>query len=157
MSEAMEYRRATIHDVGQLAGIRVEMRNERENPQNSGTAEFYANTYRYFEQHLANDSFVAWVAVQDEEIIATSGIVFYSIPPVYSNITGSVAYIMNMYTKPAHRNKGIASALLSRLLEETRVRNCTKITLNASEMGKPLYEKYGFQEAKNNMEYSLSF
>ncbi|WP_312694191.1 GNAT family N-acetyltransferase [Caproiciproducens sp.] len=151
----MEYRKATIQDVDQLARVRLEMRTERDNPQNSNPAEFYSNTYQYFKRHIADESFVSWIAVENEEIIATSGIYFYSVPPVYSNITGSVAYIMNMYTKPEYRKMGIASDLLSRLIEETRARNCTKITLKASEMGKPLYEKYGFQEAKDSMEYSL--
>ena len=58
---------------------------------------------------------------------------------------------MNMYTVPEHRGKEIASKLLEYLMEEARDRGCTKVTLNASKMGRPLYEKRGFTDLHNDM------
>lgn len=62
---------------------------------------------------------------------------------------------MNMYTKPNYRNRGIATKLLQYLVAEAELRNCKKLTLNASQMGRPLYEKYGFKEVKDGMVYCL--
>lgn len=62
---------------------------------------------------------------------------------------------MNIFTIPNYRKQGIATKLLQHIMEEAKVRNCAIVTLNASEMGKPLYIKYGFQFTENHMEYQF--
>lgn len=52
---------------------------------------------------------------------------------------------MNMYTKPKWRRKGIGSALLEKLLKESKKRGINEITLHATPIGRSLYEKYGFK------------
>ena len=54
----------------------------------------------YFTAALADGSFVAWLALDDDAIIATSGLSFSLVPPSYGNKSGKIAYIMNMYTCP---------------------------------------------------------
>ncbi|MBB2182088.1 GNAT family N-acetyltransferase [Lachnospiraceae bacterium MD1] len=56
-----------------------------------------------------------------------------------------------MYTRPEHRRKGIAYQVLDRLVQEAKSRNIVKISLEASPMGRPLYEKYGFRPLPNEM------
>lgn len=132
------------------------MRKERETEGlNENPQTFYDNTYNYFKENIQNGSFVAFVAVEKDEIISTSGLCFYTVPPTYGNTNGLVAYIMNMYTKPQYRKQGIASQLLDCIVNEAKSKNCTKVTLNASEMGKPLYQKYGFKDLQNEMVYYI--
>lgn len=55
--------------------------------------------------------------------------------------------IGNMYTHPAHRGKGYASAVLEAILAELAARNVTTIVLNVDErnaVARGLYERYGF-------------
>lgn len=51
---------------------------------------------------------------------------------------------MNMYTNPNYRRRGIASKTLDLLVAASKERGITSITLEATLMGRPLYEKYGF-------------
>ena len=148
----MDYRKATIKDIDKLIEIRIEMRNQREYSANIDSEQFYFNTIEYYKKHILDQSFISWIALDNEKIIATSGVCFYSVPPTYTNMTGLVAYVMNMYTKPEYRLKGIAGTLLDYLLEETKLRKCEKVTLNTSQMGRHLYEKYGFKDVNNYME-----
>lgn len=150
----MEIRKAAIHDCDQLTQLRIDMRNEREHPcsgdfQNT----FYHSTFQYFTENIESGNFIAYIAVEKDEIIATSGLCFCFAPPTYKVPDGKIAYIMNMYTKPAYRKRGIAAKLLDCIVQEAICRDCTEILLNASDMGKPIYQKYGFTEVENEMVY----
>jgi GNAT superfamily N-acetyltransferase len=56
-----------------------------------------------------------------------------------------------MYTLPGFRGKGVAGKILSLLIEKAKENNCCKVYLNASNMGKPLYQKNGFTDVENEM------
>ena len=72
--------------------------------------------------------------------------------PTYHNPSGYKAYIMNMYTRPEYRRKGIAFRTLDLLVKESRKRGIESISLEATAMGRPLYEKYGFTKMNDEME-----
>ena len=54
--------------------------------------------------------------------------------------------IMNMYTNPDYRRQGIAFKTLDLLVTDARKKGITAISLEATDMGRPLYEKYGFRK-----------
>ena len=58
-----------------------------------------------------------------------------------------------MYTYPPYRNQGIATRLFDLTVQEARNNGSFKILLNATALGKPIYEKYGFKETENEMIY----
>ena len=72
--------------------------------------------------------------------------------PTYHNPTGQKAYIMNMYTRPAYRRQGIARRTLDLLVQDARSRGARAISLEATSMGRPLYEAYGFVPMTSEME-----
>ena len=59
---------------------------------------------------------------------------------------------MNMYTAPAYRRQGIAYKTLDLLVKNAKSRGITAISLEATDMGRSLYEKYGFVKMNNEME-----
>lgn len=59
---------------------------------------------------------------------------------------------MNMYTAPAYRRRGIAYRTLDLLVRGAKNRGITDISLEATEAGRPLYEKYGFRKREDEME-----
>ena len=59
---------------------------------------------------------------------------------------------MNMYTKPEYRRNGIAYKTLDLLIAEAKRKGITAISLEATDMGRPLYEKYGFVKMNDEME-----
>lgn len=65
-------------------------------------------------------------------------------------------HIMNLYTDPKYRKQGIATKILD-IIKEVNSRKIKIITLEATDMGKPLYEKYGFKHLKDEMEYEITF
>lgn len=152
----MEFRLATIEDIDELVERRMAMRAEREGgPCPINLEEFRILTKNYFTKHLPDESFIAWLALEQNIIIATSGMCIYSVPPTYGNTSARVAYLVNMYTVPEYRNQGIAANLLKLLVEEAKKRGCGRISLNTSIAGRSIYENYGFTEVVGEMEYFL--
>ena len=57
-----------------------------------------------------------------------------------------------MYTASEYRRQGISIHTLDLLVKNAREQGVTQIALEATEMGRPLYEKYGFVKMEDEME-----
>ena len=57
-----------------------------------------------------------------------------------------------MYTAPEYRRQGIALHTLDLLVKDARKQGISHISLEATDMGRPLYEKYGFVKMEDEME-----
>ncbi|NHJ05221.1 MAG: N-acetyltransferase [Candidatus Heimdallarchaeota archaeon] len=147
-------RLATEEDISQLIELRIEFIKEVHVKVSNEEAVIYRKHLEsYFREHMRDGSFLAWIALDSQQnIIATSGLVIITKPPQVWNLPGKEAYIMNMYTKLEWRKKGIGSALLEKLLEESKKRGINEIALHATSVGRSLYEKYGFKPNHHYMD-----
>jgi GNAT superfamily N-acetyltransferase len=57
---------------------------------------------------------------------------------------------VNVYTEPAYRRQGLARELMKKVMEWCAREGVETVILHASEEGRPLYERLGF-EATNEM------
>ena len=112
-------------------------------------------SYEYYAKSLGDRTHCAYLVFDKDRFVGAGGVSFYRVMPTYHNPTGWKAYIMNMYTYPEYRRKGIALHMLDLLVKEARQAGIGFISLEATEMGRPLYEKYGF--VKMNDEMALPF
>ena len=69
----------------------------------------------------------------------------------FSNPTGRVAYVTNMYTLPEYRKQGISSHLLKLLVEEAKKLGYSLVRLHASSDGRSIYSKIGFVDTDGFM------
>src|SRR5437868_5161023 len=105
-------RRATSDDIDQLVRLRLLLFEEADGPLEQTQAEAFREAIRaYLTKSLPQETFLAWVAESDGQIVATSGLVFLEKLPVPSNLSGEEAYILNMYTLPQCRGQGLATVL----------------------------------------------
>ena len=144
----MRYRKATKSDID----ILVELRKKQlidEGLESTTNIDFELKSF--FENTMEEGSLIEYVAVDDNNIVATGGVLFYNLPPSYSNTSGRIAYITNMYTKDEFRGRGIATVLLNILVDEVKKSGCKVIKLQASVHGKPVYKKFGFNESEGHM------
>ena len=109
----------------------------------------------YYQRHLANGTFVSWLALDGDKIIGTSGMSFVEKPPYFGCPTGRIGLLSSMYTNPDYRRKGIARELLRMVVEEARAYGCGTVQITASDMGVLLYSDFGFVRNKNFMQYKL--
>lgn len=148
------YKIATIDDIDILTELRVEVliaANCLE--KNTDMSTIKEKTYAYYKKAFFDNSHHAIIAFDKENIVGTGAVSFYNVMPTYNNPSGEKAYIMNMYTKNEYRRNGVATEVLRLLLEEAKYRNIVEITLEATKMGRVLYEKCGFIDMTSEMKY----
>ncbi len=109
----------------------------------------------YYHRHMADGTFVSWLAVDGDKIIGTSGMSFVEKPPYFSCPSGKIGLLSSMYTDPCYRRRGIAKELLRRVVEEARNYGCGSVQITASDMGVLLYTDFGFVKNGNFMQYKL--
>lgn len=109
----------------------------------------------YYSRHMSDDTFISWLAVDGEKIIGTSGMSIVEKPPYFGCPSGKIGLLSSMFTDKAYRRQGIASELLSRVVDEARKRGCGTVQITASDMGVLLYTNFGFTKNKNFMQYKL--
>lgn len=151
----IEFRKATTEDIDTLAKVRIDFLCEANKLTEEEKEVLLAANRQYFTETMADGSFTAWIALDGADIAGTSGITFYKVPPNASCPTGKTAYISNMFTYPRFRKQGIASRLFSLIVDEAKINGYKKVLLNATDMGKPLYARYGFQDMAGDMIYYI--
>ena len=156
-SQEITFRKATTADVEILAHLRTAFLKEIQPVETRQIDDetLYASLKNYFLESLANDTFAAWLAESNGQVIATSGLCFFQIVPGYTLQTGKIAYILNIYTLPEWRGKGIGKQIFEYILEEAKQRGYQRISLHATSDGQPIYEKFGFRLTTDEMELRL--
>ncbi|KMZ55054.1 GNAT family N-acetyltransferase [Dorea sp. D27] len=137
----MEYRKATAEDIDLISEIRrVQLIHEQAHEE----IEIKKNLKTFFEKVFEENRMIQILAEEDGVTAATGAVLFYDYPPGFSNPSGKVAYIANMFTDPDYRRRGLAFEIMDMLVEEARKGGAEEVRLLASEPGRPVYEKYGF-------------
>ncbi len=146
----LHYRKAILTDIPMLVSLRIEFLKEVMHTDTPGN-DITAGLEQYFTQHLEQGKYINWLAIDNDRIVGTGGICFYSIPPNFFNPTGDKAYILNVYTLPAYRRKGISKKIFSNLMNEAEARGVLQLSLHATPDGAPLYQQFGFRPKDNEM------
>ncbi len=153
----MSFRVATKADIPELVRLRINFLKEATpGKMKVGDGPLTQALLAYFNYHIVADDFVNWLSVADGKIVATGGICFHEYPPNYESLPSRRAYIMNIYTLPGYRRRGLGDSIFEKLIEEASKRNVTLISLHATDQGKELYTKFGFLLKNSEMTLSLS-
>lgn len=107
----------------------------------------------YYMRHVPDGSHVAYLALIDDIEVGCGAVCMYDEIPSPDNQSGRCAYIMNIYVREPWRHRGVATAIVSRLVEDAHQRSCGKIYLETTEMGRSLYRKLGFADMKGFMKH----
>ena len=150
---ALVYKRATLADLDILTETRIEvLRAANRLDASAEMTQVERATLAYYRSALADGSHTAYLVFDGDVFVGAGGVSYYAVMPTYHNPTGRKAYIMNMYTRPAYRRCGIAARTLDLLVQDARGRGVHAISLEATSMGRPLYEAYGFVPMTSEME-----
>ena len=150
---ALEYKRAASEDLDILVETRMEvLRAANRLDASADMTQVERETRAYYRSALADGTHTAYLVFDGDLFVGAGGVSYYSVMPTYHNPTGKKAYIMNMYTRPAYRRQGIARRTLDLLVRDAESRGVRAISLEATEMGRPLYEAYGFVPMTSEME-----
>ena len=145
----IEYKIATNDDIELLMSSRLEMlRVVNDLPDDYVYSdEIVRESREYF---LHGDQLTV-LALDEGKVIGCASMSFMWIMPTFSHPTGRRAHLMNVYTRNEYRRQGIARRMVEMLIEATWVKGATEISLDATVMGRPLYESLGFKNSTECM------
>lgn len=149
----IQYRRLTEKELDTFINMRITQLREEGATED---IDLVPNLKEYYSKHMADGTFVSWLAFDGDKIIGTSGMSFVEKPPYFSCPSGKIGLLSSMFTAPAYRRMGIAKELLHRVVEEARQYGCGAVHITASDMGVKLYTAYGFVHNNNFMQYKLT-
>jgi len=142
----MNIRKLTLSDIDILIRLRMDyIAEDMGSPSESEKDAIISQLRAYFRKHIPEDTFFAFVAEQNGDVLASAFLAISEKPANPAFTTGRVGTLMNVLTYPAYRNTGIATQLIECVISEAKRLNVSLIELSSTGMGSHLYEKLGFE------------
>lgn len=151
-SMSIEYKRLTKNELELFIDMRIDQLREEGAKEDFDLKPALRD---YYNRHMADGTFVSWLAVDGDKIVGTSGMSFVEKPPYFGCPSGKIGLLSSMFTSGDYRRQGIARELLARVIEEARTYGCGTVQITASDMGVLLYTDFGFVKNGNFMQYKL--
>jgi GNAT superfamily N-acetyltransferase len=98
----------------------------------------------WLEAALATGSYRGWLAMADSRVVGGGGVLLCSWPASPKDPFLRRPIILNVYTEPDFRKRGIARLVMLTILEYLRAEGFASVSLHASDYGRHLYEQLGF-------------
>lgn len=145
-------RKATLHDLDELIRLRLELLFQIDHSTRQSREYVAEANRRYFQRMIPTSDFETWVADTGSCLVACGSLLLIHRLPHGENIHGVDGYVMNMYTQSGWRKHGLATRILSQLVSYAADKNAKLVWLRASEEGRSLYIKTGFQPQSTYMD-----
>ena len=98
----------------------------------------------FFGRALAEGKYRAWLIEVDRTVISGGGVLILPFQPGPRDPRPERPWIVNVFTEPAWRGKGLARMLMTEMVEWCRAEGFTVVSLHASDAGRPIYAGMGF-------------
>jgi GNAT superfamily N-acetyltransferase len=106
---------------------------------------FTAAAAEHLRRALADGVYRGWLIESRGEVVAGAGVlVSAALPRPECPDGGEDAYVLNVYTEPSHRRRGLARMSMDAVLAWCRTRRIARVSLHASDDGRALYTSLGF-------------
>lgn len=149
---AVQYKKLTEKELGTFIEMRIcQLREEGAKED----MDLRPALMDYYKRHMADGTFVSYLAVDGDKIVGTSGMSFVEKPPYFGCPSGKIGLLSSMFTSSDYRRQGIAKELLQRVVNEAKEYGCGSVQITASDMGVLLYTNFGFVKNGNFMHYKL--
>lgn len=145
----MILRKATIQDIDLLIKLRFDYLIEDNGSLVQNEKIIIQEQLReYYGKHIQDNTFIGVIAEIDNRIASTAYLAISEKPANPAFITGKTGTLLNVLTYPDFRRKGIATKVITFLIDEAKRMGVSSIDLSATSDGKLLYEKMGFTISK---------
>ncbi|MFM9986351.1 MAG: GNAT family N-acetyltransferase [Flavobacteriales bacterium] len=139
------YHKATIDDVSTLVDNRILFALELSGTQDETLIRALQQQMTdYFSKATIDEGCLSFIATCDGTVAGIGSVHLREMPGNFKNPSGKWGYIMNMYTLPEYRRRGICKGILNLLVEEGKKHGITAFELHATPAGEKAYTQEGF-------------
>lgn len=148
-------RETTPRDLEEILSHRRGMFADMGNSSDSVLDAVVKNSRPFLERCLHDGTYLGWLAIVDGSVAAGVGLLVtpWVAGPLSPDQTYR-AYLLNVYTQPKFRKRGLARVLTQKAIDWCREHHFPVLWLHASDFGRPLYESLGF-EPTNEMKLMI--
>ena len=149
-------REGTTADIPEIARQRRRMCEDMNYSDDYALSTMTALTADYLKKAIPEGSFRSWLACDgdDGRVVAGGAVVISPWPSHAYDLDCRRVMILNVYTDPAYRRRGIARQIMETIIAWCKEEGFARVTLHASEYGRRLYESLGFEDS-NEMRLNL--
>jgi GNAT superfamily N-acetyltransferase len=105
---------------------------------------------------LMDGTYRGWLAeTSGDGVVSGAGVILLEFQPHPMDPRPHRAWVVNMFTEPEHRRRGLARRLMLTIVEWCRAEGMRFLYLHASDDGRPLYERMRFKST-NEMRLDLA-
>ena len=144
--QTITYHKATQADVETLVDMRIAFSIELMGAQTQTDIDGLKIQLKKYFISAINQTCFAYIAKCQNQLVAVGELIIRTQPGNFKNPTGLVGYLMNMYTIPAFRRKGICAQILNDLITDAKQKGITLFELHATQAGEHVYIQNGFKK-----------
>jgi len=145
LPEGFSLRRATTADLDSLVEHRRAMFQDMGYTDQAAMASMSAKFRPWLRAHMDAGDYLAWlVSTSDGSVAAGTGLWLMDWPPHMIGKGARRGNILNVYTHPDFRRRGLARELMKAALDWCGKNGVDTVILHASPAGRTLYESMGF-------------
>lgn len=100
---------------------------------------------------LERGVYLGWLAEDGEEVVAGAGLTLLEWGPSRGDPRPWRGRVVNVWTRPDQRRRGLARALVALCLEAARERGVSRVSLGTTPQARALYENLGFAASGTEM------
>jgi len=89
--------------------------------------------------------YIGWLALDGDAVVGGAGAVLLDWGPTRANPCGTMARIVNVFTAPEWRGRGVARSLIVAVMSDCEGRGIREFNLAATAEGRGLYGALGFE------------
>jgi GNAT superfamily N-acetyltransferase len=147
-------REGTIADISEIARQRRRMCEDMNYTDAAVLSAMVNATADYLKKAIPEGSFRSWLACDSGRVVAGGAVVISAWPAHAYDLECRRATILNVYTEPEFRRRGIARQIMEAMIAWCKQEGFARVSLHASDQGRHLYESLGFEDS-NEMQLNL--
>ena len=138
-------RQATVADLGTIVRHRRCMFSEMGFREEAALDAMERTSVPFIKAALEDGSYRGWLVETADGVVAGGGVLIIDFPPAPHDPRPRRAWIINMYTEPEYRGRGLAKSIVEAMIRWCREQGYGWVSLHASDAGRHLYELLGFK------------
>jgi len=145
MTNQLGIREVTISDIPEILQQRRLIYEDMGHGEAEALSRMVLTSQEYLAQAIPAGSFRGWFATIENKVVAGGAVILVPWPSHTYDGECRRANILNVYTYPEFRRRGISRQLMQFMIEWCRSQGLAMVYLHASEDGRSLYESLGFE------------
>jgi len=138
-------REATIDDLHAIMLHRRRMYEDMGYKNETALKAMESTSNMFIKDGLEDGTYRGWLVELSGRIVAGGGLMIVRQPSSPRDPSSRRSWIMNMYTEPEYRGRGLATSIIETIIIWCRQNGFHWVSLRASDAGRHLYETLGFK------------